>query len=53
MQGEVREVTLRRMARVDLADHVRMFELFTRVKMVAASIGEDTVRMEDGSESSM
>jgi hypothetical protein len=42
VQGEVRDVTLRRMARVDLADHVQMFEMFTRVKLVAASIGEDT-----------
>ena len=44
MQGEVRDVTLRRMARVDLADHVQMFEMFTRVKLVAASIGKDTAR---------
>ena len=53
VQGEVRDVTLRRMARAELADHVRMFELFTRVKMVAASIGEDTAQMEDGSEASL
>ena len=53
LQGEVRDVTLRRMARVDLADHIQMFEMFTRMKLVAASIGEDTARMEDGSEASL
>jgi hypothetical protein len=34
-QGEVLDVTIRRMARVEMADHVQMFELFTNIKEVA------------------
>jgi hypothetical protein len=34
-QGEVLDVTIRRMARVEMADHVQMFELFTIIKEVA------------------
>ena len=34
-QGEVLDVTIRRMARVEMADHVQMFELFTVIKEVA------------------
>jgi C-terminal processing protease CtpA/Prc len=35
LQGEVLDVTIRKMARVEMADHVKMFELFTTIKEVA------------------
>jgi hypothetical protein len=34
-QGDVVDVTLRRVKREEISDHVKMFELFTQVKEMA------------------
>jgi len=48
VQGELNDVTLRRMARSEMADNVQMFELFTRVKLIA--FGDEDSFLGDGSE---